>query len=514
METMAKSGRDIGTDSDKWFNTFADAMPCINWIARADGAFERFNTRWYEVTGVSEELSCVESWNAAVHPEDRDKFINAWRQSIQNLQPFKFEFRLWFDSHKQHRWQLGRAQPLPNHSGEVFRWVGSCQDIHDQRVFEDLFRTTEARLKGVVEECPVGVILLNRQGDPVYYNRKCAELRGNEVDLMAWANALHPDDRERVISSTTTAIERGIPSNEKYRYMHSNGGTVWVRARTAPIRSGSELLGFVRTLEDITDLKLAEENLQTANQQLRLHAGSLEEAVYQRTQEMRQALAELDKLSYSIVHDMRAPLRGMQAFSHLLTQDYADKLDDHGRELLEKIKTAALRQDRLIQDVLAYHNYARNEFPLAPVDLDQIVTEIMETYANLQPSKISIRVERPLGWVMAHDTLLIQCISALLNNAAKFVAPGLKSEIVLRTEDDAGEIVLWVEDQGIGIAPQYHQKIFDIFQILNPRTYPGTGIGLPLTKKAVERMHGRVGVESEAGHGARFWIALPKAPDF
>jgi len=238
----------------------------------------------------------------------------------------------------------------------------------------------------------------------------------------------------------------------------------------------------------------------------------LENEVRERTAHEREALAELDKLSYSIVHDMRAPLRAMYGFSQALLEEYAERLDDRGKDFLGRIAIAARRQDKLIQDVLVYHGYVRRDFRLEPVNLDEVVSGIVHTYPQFQPPKVHLEIRTPLGCVLAHDTLLMQCVSALLDNAAKFVAPGMTPEIIISSEKSGDCVTLSVQDNGIGIAPESEPKLFDIFyKFHRVEEYPGTGIGLPLARKALERMNGTIGVESQPGKGSRFWIKLPAA---
>ena len=340
-----------------------------------------------------------------------------------------------------------------------------------------------------------------------------ATIRARSIRASASSASRSRTTRNPFRARSSSGVSSGIAWSDISRYVHPDGHVVWVSARSVPTYSGSELIGFVRTLEDITELKTAEEKLRRANQELQTHAGRLESEVRKRTAKVRDTLAELDKLSYSIVHDMRAPLRTMHGFANTLLQEYGERVDDQGKEFLQRIASAAQRQDKLIQDVLAYHHYVRNEFPLAPVNLDQLVGGIVGMYANLQPPKVSIEIRKPLGWVLAHETLLTQCVSALLDNAAKFVAPGVKPEILIFTEKTADKVKLWIQDNGIGISSESFPKLFDIFYKFHHQDeYPGTGIGLPLAKKALERMQGSIGVESEVGKGSRFWIALKTVP--
>lgn len=372
---------------------------------------------------------------------------------------------------------------------------------------------SEGRLQAVLETLPIGLAILDSQSRLIYSNRRYAELRGMPSDLAAWVKSIHPEDRERVLSSRTHVLKHGERWTETYRFVHPDGVVLWVSARGVPLRVGSEIRGFVLTLEDITAIKMVEQKLKRANQELQMHAGKLEQEVRHRTAKAEEALYELERLGYSIVHDMRAPLRAVQSYAQILQQEYSGRLDDQAKAMLRRMADATRRQDRLIQDVLAYHSYLREEFPLSPIDLDELVGRMLETYAQFQPPKAIIQVRRPLGWALAHETLLSQCVSVLLNNAVKFVAHGVAPEIILWTESTPSIVKLFVQDNGIGIAPEYHKKIFNIFETLYPpAVFPGTGIGLPLAKKAVEKMHGAIGVESDVGKGARFWLALQPLP--
>jgi PAS domain S-box-containing protein len=238
----------------------------------------------------------------------------------------------------------------------------------------------------------------------------------------------------------------------------------------------------------------------------------LERTVVERTAQLRDTVAELEAFSYSIAHDMRAPLRAMASFSRVLDDDFAAKLGEEGRNYTHRIAAAAERLDRLIQDVLDYSKISRGEMPMEPVDVELLARGIVDSYSNLQERGATIMIQSQMPRVIGNPAALTQCLSNLLSNAVKFIAPGVKPMIRVWGEANGETIRICVEDNGIGISDDGQKKIFGMFQRLNPATeFEGTGIGLTIVRKAVERMGGRLGVESKLGVGSRFWIELAAA---
>jgi len=169
--------------------------------------------------------------------------------------------------------------------------------------------------------------------------------------------------------------------------------------------------------------------------------------------------------------------------------------------------------DRLIRDLLAYSRVSRMEMRPAPVDLREVVQEALaQLEAAIQEREAQIAVVEPLPSVLAHRSVLAQVVENLLSNAVKFVAQGVRPRVRVWAEGHGDWVRLWVEDNGIGIAPEHQERIFRVFERLHGvEAYPGTGVGLAIVRKGIERMGGRVGVESEVGQGSRFWIELKRA---
>jgi PAS domain S-box-containing protein len=280
----------------------------------------------------------------------------------------------------------------------------------------------------------------------------------------------------------------------------------------APIREpGGPLFGVVLVFRDFTERKQMEDSLRASQEQLSAHATELARTVAERTAKLEETVDELRRVSYAISHDMRAPLRAMNTFANLLLSDLAEGIDvSRGEDYCQRIITATNRLDKLIQDALDYMKVAQHGLPVGPVNLSKLVSDLIRIYPNLHPEKADIVVEDELPTVIGNETLLSQCFSNLLGNAVKFVAPGVGPKVRVRAEYRDSIARIWVEDNGIGIPKNPRDRLFKMFQKLDTE-YEGTGIGLAIVHKVVERMGGKVGVESEPGEGSRFWVELPVA---
>ena len=235
-------------------------------------------------------------------------------------------------------------------------------------------------------------------------------------------------------------------------------------------------------------------------------------AINRMAEQLKEHKEAVNSFAYTVSHDLRAPLRAMQGFSQALLEDCGPQLDAQGIDYANRIVAATKRMDELIQDLLAYSRIGRTHLDIHPVPLDAIVENALSSLsAIIGESHAAIKIEKPLPKILGYQPVVQQAVSNLVANAVKFVKPGTIPEIRIYAEPRGEAVRLWVEDNGIGISPEHHQRIFKVFERLHGiESYPGTGIGLAIVRKAVERMGGQTGLESAVGQGSRFWIELPK----
>jgi PAS domain S-box-containing protein len=359
-----------------------------------------------------------------------------------------------------------------------------------------------------------GVIVTDQEKRVVFMNHESERLTGwKNVEallkpLPSVFRIVDEKSRQPLGDPATRALEGKTASSPSgLAVLLSHSGEEWpVEESSSPIQDAKgKILGVVLVFRNATEKRKAQAALQS-------HSAELEKNVEERTTALRQSVTELETFSYTVSHDLRSPLRAMQGFAQAVLEDYGDKLDDQGKDYLQRIKKAAERLDRLIQDLLSYTRISRQTIRTHAVDTDKFLRELVENYPNLHPPAAEVVIDGSLPRVVANEATLTQIFSNLLGNAVKFVRPGVLPHIRVWGEDQGAKARIWIEDNGIGIDPADFDRIFQMFvQVHETQAFGGTGVGLSIVKKATESMHGRVGLVSTPMEGSRFWVELPKA---
>jgi PAS domain S-box-containing protein len=270
-----------------------------------------------------------------------------------------------------------------------------------------------------------------------------------------------------------------------------------------------ERMEVIGELADVLSVAMQQAHL---HEKVRHQNEELEERVRQRTAELEAKNRELETFTYSVSHDLKAPLRGLDGYSRLLLQDHGDRLDEEGRTFLQTIRRATEQMAQLINDLLAYSRLERRSIVVEQVYLPDVVNSVLEEHKEeIQSRNIDLIIDLTCRYAWAEKEGLAQAVRNLLDNALKFTRNTEPPHIEIGSQKTERGCILWLKDNGIGFDMQYNERIFEIFQRLHRvEDYPGTGIGLALVRKVMQRMGGRVWAESTPGAGATFYLELPE----
>lgn len=396
--------------------------------------------------------------------------------------------------------------------------VERCWSTIERAKVEQSLLQNEERLKLAMDAGRLGMWHLDTLSGQATIDARVSEFYGlprdtHSIHIDKLFERIHPDDRA-IIRAALSHAGGGAHYDAEFRILHSDGSVRWIAGKgDMVLDSNAAQPTIIGVNYDLTARKKAEEELHAAQSALHRHAKDLESIVAERTSKLRETVAELERFSYSLSHDMRAPLRAMQGFAQIVDDEYGPGLDEVGRNYLRRITAAAGRLDQLIRDVLSYTHVVREDVRLEPLQVAPLLRQLIAENPALQPPLAEVVVESPLLPVMGHEAYLTQCLSNLLTNGVKFVAPRQKPLVRIWTEAHHEHVRLFVRDNGIGIPKEWQARIFGMFERMHPAShYDGTGIGLTIVRKAAERMGGLVGVDSESGRGSTFWIQLNKPP--
>ena len=510
-------------NSEQQFRTLADTIPNLAWMAHADGHIFWYNRRWYEYTGTTPDQ--MEGWGwQAVHDSSVLPVVKErWQYSIATGEPFEMVFPL-KGKNEQFRAFLTRVEPITDRRGRVVRWFGTNTDVTAQE-------EAQAREKRARETAEV----LNRVGPVLAAELNVNNLVQKITDIATEAVRAEFGALFHLVSDpahqswTLYAVSGNPPADLAELPTEMSGGSfelpggggqlvVPVKSRTGELL-GSLVFGhrdprfFSPEAENIARGIAAQAAIALDNASLFDETRRSAEELRRTNENLRRLNDDLNQFAYSASHDLREPLRMVSIYTQLLGRKVKGHIDQEGEHFLDYVLKGASRLEALIRDLLAYTKAAENaDGPSGTADTNEALKGALTNLAAaVEESGARISVASTLPNVAIAEVHLIQILQNLIGNGIKYRSEEVP-EIRVGAERRGPVWELFVADNGMGIAEEYKDQIFGIFKRLhNAEEYSGTGIGLAICQRIVQRYGGRIWVESRLGRGSTFRFTLPAA---
>lgn len=419
-------------------------------------------------------------------------------------------------------------------------------DISERKQAEMTIQQNETRLNYSLQSAELGAWELNLADGTAWRSLRHDQIFGYQTLLPVWTFDMFlehvlPEDRGEVKAKYDQAVATATDWRFECRIRRSDGVIRWIWAKGAPeFNAHHKPVRMFGVVQDISEYKQAETEVRALNAELEQRVAARTAELSERVAEVEQlnqamtnlledlqaanrqateaaeqlkaANAELGTFTYSVSHDLKAPLRGIDGYSRLLEEDYTDRLDEDGRRFLRNIRSAAMQMSQLIDDLLTYSRLERRTLTRAAVNPAALTAAVVaERAEEVRARGVRLAVEVACASAIAEPEGLIQALRNLLDNALKFTHDTPNAAISIGSRETESSCILWVADNGSGFEMKYSERIFEIFQRLHrAEDYPGTGIGLAIVRKAMQRMGGRAWAESAPGKGATFYLEIPK----
>jgi len=486
-------------ESEERFRLMADAAPVLIWLSGPDKKRTWFNRTWLEFVGRTMEQELGYGWVESVHQDDRDECLRQYDEALDSRRPLAMEYRL-RNAKGGYRWILVSGVPRFTSEGAEFAgYIGSCVDIDDRKKIEVALGLSESRFRRLADANLIGVGFGDGQGNVTYVNDEMLRMMGRsredfEAGLFNWRQAIAPEYMETYRRTTEKLLKEGSVVGYEKAFMHPDGERTYFLGAAALLEPGSN--AHVRIALDLTKLKRSEHEREVLVAQL------------------RQADQRKDEFLAVLAHELRNPLAPIRNSLEVVKRSPAD--GDLLRTTIETMERQVNHMVRLIDDLFDVSRITHNRLELrrATCDLKSIIAQALQTIRPLADARHhTIEVQSPDEDIVldADAVRLTQVFINLLDNACKYTDPG--GRVRLAVERDGQQVVVTVEDNGLGVSAEMLPSIFDMFTRADhslEREQGGLGLGLTLVKRMVELHGGTVSAYSAGkGKGSRFTVRLP-----
>jgi PAS domain S-box-containing protein len=500
--TVRKHAEKSLQESEAHLRALIETLPDLVWLKDPDGVYLTCNPKFERFFGAKQSEIVGRTDYDFVDKELADFFREHDKASMAAGRPSLNEEEVTYadDGHKELIETIKTPMLAPD--GKLIGVLGVGRDITERKHAEQKLQLQAAALESAAN----GIVITNRAGEIQWVNPTFTAMTGYGL--------------EEAVGQSTRLLRSGKQDKKFYQELWDTilSGRVWKGELINRRKDGSlyideqsitpvcneqgKITHFVAIKQDITERKQAEEELEK-------HREHLEELVAERTAALEAANKELESFSYSVSHDLRAPLRAIDGFSRAVLEDYGSVLDGQGRQYLERVHAGAQRMSILIDDLLRLSRVTRAEPKMVQVDLSAVAQAVIQELTLSEPGRETEVVIAPALRVRADDRLMRVMLENLLGNAWKFTGKKADTRIEFGQQEQDGESVFYVRDNGTGFDMRYADKLFGAFQRLHKvEEFPGTGIGLATVARIIRRHGGRVWAEGEVDKGATFYFTL------
>jgi PAS domain S-box-containing protein len=483
-------------ESKERFKQLANSIPQLSWIARADGYIFWFNHRWYDYTGTTPEKVTGWGWLDVHNPDVLPSAISQWKEFIAAGKPFEMINSL-LGKDGKYRDFLTKSIPIMDKNGQVEQWFGTHTDISELKKAESELEKSRERLNIALENGRIGLWEWDLVSGNVIWDMRMERIFGYEPgkfpgNYAAFENSVHEEDIPHVRKAISECIENGTPFETIYRTKPRNNESNYISAKAFIVKDNEgKPLSMSGVCFDVTDMQKG-----------------TEQALFRLNEDLLRSNTDLQQFAYVASHDLQEPLRMISSFTQLLQLKYHDKLDADGREYIRYAVEGSKRMYALINGLLTYSRVQTRSREFQEVDMNNVVKKVRENLSlAIEETHTIINCDN-LPTILADEYQMIQLIQNLMENSIKF--RNGTPDISLSYKVSGNMYIFSFSDKGIGIEPQYFDRIFRIFQRLHRiDEYEGTGIGLAVCKRIVERHGGTISVDSVPGSGSTFSFSIP-----
>lgn len=495
--------------NEEQFRTLSNAIPQLAWMTDERGWIYWYNQRWYDYTGTTPEEMMGWGWKKVHHPDMVEGVVKGIQAAFNEGRDWEDTFLL-RGRDGNYRWFLSRAQVLRNADGSIRGWFGSNTDITEQRNAAQALAESEHLFRSLANDTSAFMFMADAGANVGFINRQWLQFVGLESEEgmgQAWTMVTHPDDLEKTFLVYTEAVRQLKPYELLLRQKRASDGAYrWIRWNGIVRKDEQgQFAGVIGVGLDIT------EQMQFTEQ--------LEKLVAERTSELQRSNEDLQQFAHVASHDLKEPVRKVITFQNLLREELGSDISDRVKNYLQRIESSASRMYSMIEGVLRYSTVNATAFLQEPIDLNEVFRNIGSDLEVVIAEKKAVLEYDRLPVVNGSPVLLYQLFYNLVTNSLKFARAGIAPVVSVTArvvECPAGDAharrchQLTLRDNGVGFEPEHSQLIFQTFSRLYAKDkYEGTGLGLSLCKKIVERHNGSIRAEGQIGAGASFIVELP-----